>query len=444
MSPKSLLGVLLLSSVFPAGVSAQSANTNASQAAKTTKEADSGLDWQDVFRPSGQVRLRPEFRRNLAQGVPAAPGPQPEDLSILLRTRLGLRATPTKHFGAFIQIQDSREFGEEATPAAGAPGDDEGLDLHQGYLEISDIADAPWNLRAGRQEITFGSERLVGTANWANVGRSFDALLTSYDTDAFVGTAFASMADKIESTSNDAQYFGGLYLTWKQFPGGVLDGYYFLLYDNNGATGPAAGTGQTHTVHTVGARVKAAFDNGIDVGAESVVQFGTFGSNSLLAFAEHVALGYTFEPTWKPRLGVEYNYATGDDSDSSKYTKFNILFPTPHAKWGVMDMVTWSNMHDASMGVSIKPNQFGLSIDYFIFFVDKPDSATDSFSTFAGTPGVGKLASHEFDIVGTWTPNPYFDLSAGWGHFFPGPYFNDRGMTTSSDFVYVQAQAQFN
>lgn len=437
----SLLALCVLNSLLPCMALAQSFAKPVDQPfANDVPEKTSSVE----FTPSGQVRLRPEFRRNLMQTAPGTPGPRAEDLSVLSRVRLGLRVKPVEHLGFFIQGQDSREFGEEATPSAGAPGDDEGLDLHQGYMEFTRINDSPFSVRAGRQEISLGSEWLVGAGNWANVGRSFDALLGTYETDFMIATAFASIADKLDTTSKNAQYFGGLYVTWKDFPGGVLDGYYFLLYDNDGAVGPAAGTGTLQELHTFGLRIKSAFDNGIDVGAESAVQLGTFGSHSALAFAERIALGYTFEPRLKPRVGIEYNYASGDDSSTGRYTKFNILFPTPHARWGIMDMVTWSNMHDASINVSIKPNAFSFELGYFIYFVDKPYSPTDSFANYAGTPGAGKLASHEFDLVASWTPGPYFDLSAGWGHFFPGPYFKDQGMTTSSDYVYLQAQTQFN
>ena len=50
----------------------------------------------DKVSLNGQVRVRPEFRHNLSQALPAVPGAREEDLSVLLRSRLGLAFDPTK------------------------------------------------------------------------------------------------------------------------------------------------------------------------------------------------------------------------------------------------------------------------------------------------------------------------------------------------------------
>lgn len=408
------------------------------------KESGDTSWFSDHVKFSGQVRVRPEVRRNLTQGVPAVPGPREEDLSVLLRTRFGLLFTPINHIGFFIQGQDARDFGEEVFAQPNAVGDDEGLDLHQGYMEISKIADSSWNLRIGRQEIKFGNERLVGAVNWSNVGRSLDALLARLDTEKMQLNFLASTTDKTATNPGDAQYFGGIYGTWKKFPGGAMDGYYLLLEDNNGAAGAAAGTGDTLSVHTIGTRIKVRYNSGIDLGMESAVQLGKFGSNSILSFAEHVMAGYTWGPDWKPRLGIEYNFATGDDPASGRYTKFNNLFPTNHDKYGFMDMASWSNLHDGVLSFSIAPGKFFAGLDYHLFLVDKPTSVGDTFAGSAGAAGFGKIAGHEIDIVGKWTLNQYFDLLTGFSHFIPGAFFKDQGVNTSSDLFYLQAQAQFN
>lgn len=397
----------------------------------------------DKIKVSGQVRVRPELRNNLTQAIPNVPTNTPTDLSVLLRARFGLLFKPTDQVGFFIQGQDQRDFGE-ATAATPAPaGDGKNTDLHQGYFDVV-LSQIPLTVRGGRQEIKLGEERLVGAADWTNVARAFDAVLLSYQPEKWGLTTFGSITNKTVGNPGDAQYFAGLYSTWKKFPKGVLDGYYFLLQDGDGAAGAAAGTGTTFSLHTVGTRLVQKFDNGIDWGLEAALQMGTFGSNSVLAYAGHAVAGYTFKPDWKPRVGVEYNYASGDNPASARFTKFNNLFPTNHNKYGLMDMTAWSNLHDAAVHFSAKPGKFSVSATYHMLSVDKSTSAGDTFAGFyPGAAGLGKIAGHEMDAQGKWVMNEYFEAGAGYSHFIPGSFLKGQGYNRQSDFFYLSAQAHF-
>jgi hypothetical protein len=112
---------------------------------------------------SGEVRLRAE--------ADAPGGGQERDVFTLLRSRFGVRVDPAPSVSLFLQVQDSRVLGTEGA----APATVDLFDLHQGYAQL----DGTWNasklsVRAGRQEIALGNERIVGTANWTNFARSFD------------------------------------------------------------------------------------------------------------------------------------------------------------------------------------------------------------------------------------------------------------------------------
>lgn len=397
-------------------------------------------DVVDKVTITGEVRVRPEFRKDLSQTVPAVPGAREEDLSVLLRSRFGVFFDPTDHLRFFLQAQDSRDFGEEAAAIPNALGDDEGLDLHQGYIEYYNIADSNFSLRAGRQEINLGEQRLVGAVGWSNVGRSFDGLVLNYDHDTFKFDALATMQNK--TAAGDQTWFGGIYGTWKNFPAGVLDLYYLGLQDNDGAAGAPAGTGDTLSTHTIGARISSQ-PGRFDIGLEGAVQLGKFGSNSILAYAGHGAIGYTFEDTYKPKLLLEYNYATGDDGGNNRYTKFNNLFPTNHKFYGYMDLAAWSNLHNGRAEFSVKPSEkVKLALDYHIFLVDKT-GAGDTFAGIAGAANVGRLAGHEGDLTISYTWNEYASFLLGYSHFVPGSFLKDQGITKHADFGYVQALASF-
>lgn len=438
-----LAGLILLSPLLTQAASTVPA---APAVVPETSKPKEGLWLLEKLKFSGQVRVRPEFRSNLTQAIPNVPAVAEEDLSGLLRTRFGLLFAPTDHVTFFLQGQDSRDFGEEAAASPLAIGDDEGVDLHQGYIDLTQIGNKPFSIRLGRQEIKLGEERLVGSVEWSNVGRAFDGLVFGYEPEAWGLKALATIANKTAANLGDAQYFGGLYATLKKIPKSVLDFYYLILQDNDGAAGAAtAGTGDVQSVHTLGSRFVTKFENGIDLGVEGAVQLGKFGSNSIFAYAAHGAFGYTFSHDLKPRLGAEYNYASGDSPTSAKVTKFNNLFPTNHDKYGLMDLTAWSNIHDASVNVSIKPGKWSAKAAYHLLAVDKNTSAADTFAgAFAGGAGLGKIAGHEMDLSGKWTMNPYFDVGAGAGYFIPGSFLKGQGFTQKSTFIYIQTSAQFN
>src|SRR6185437_15250305 len=47
--------------------------------------------------------------------------------------------------------------------------------LRQAYVTVGNSSEFPLSLKIGRQELAFGEERLVGSFNWNNIGRTFDA-----------------------------------------------------------------------------------------------------------------------------------------------------------------------------------------------------------------------------------------------------------------------------
>src|SRR2546422_2780459 len=50
------------------------------------------------------------------------------------------------------------------------------LDLHQAYITLGNHKEFPLSLKVGRQELSYGEERLIGAFAWNNIGRVFDAV----------------------------------------------------------------------------------------------------------------------------------------------------------------------------------------------------------------------------------------------------------------------------
>jgi ABC-type nitrate/sulfonate/bicarbonate transport system ATPase subunit len=107
----------------------------------------------------------------------------------------------------------------------------------------------------------------------------------------------------------------------------------------------------------VGFRWAGKVVTNIDYNIEMAKQLGSLGSDDVVAWAGHWALGYTLAGLPAvPRVVAEYNYASGDaDPFDQERGTFDVLYPTPHDKYGLADQVGWKNIHALRSGIEFKP-----------------------------------------------------------------------------------------
>ena len=432
------------------------------------ERVDAALDAQ-VATIGGEIRERYEFRNDADFDRS-----KDDTLSFAgsrVRLHFGYETTPDIVF--FFQMQDSRLLGSETSTAS----NEKNLDLHQGYLTVKNLG-GPLTMTLGRQEMIFGDSRLIGNFGWSNVGRSFDGLRFTYapgplrmDLWATVAKQFGPNvgADPAFSPSNrDSQQFHGIYTAVKAASFSI-EPYLLYLRDtgNVNETDPVTGAlvspvtapaarGQDRL--TAGLRVdgKAASDS-IDITAEAAYQTGsmeargTTPKSNISAYAYAVKAGYTLPVAVKPRIGIEYDRASGDDDPSNDIFKtFENLFPTNHIHYGYMDYVGWRNMQDLRFSLGLKPTKTsGVNLDYHRFsLAEKADHwYAASGRIFRTTPaGNSETAlGQEVDLVAYTMIKEKLRLEAGYGRFFPGDYVKVNFPTAKdpSNFVYLQTGLSF-
>ncbi len=162
---RTLLAILFLAGVLglPPAAAAEEPDSPAASAQAPAPEPEKKPKPVEV---GFEMRWRLEFRDNADQ--------QPADdfdafLGQRLRVHLLFRLHP--HLSAYVEGQDVWLFGAESDKVI----HNLGTNLHQAYLDWKPGGSERWELRAGRQELIYGEERLVGAFGWDNVGRSFDA-----------------------------------------------------------------------------------------------------------------------------------------------------------------------------------------------------------------------------------------------------------------------------
>lgn len=397
-----------------------------------------------------------------------------DDDALFQRLRLGVKLHPVSWFTAYAQMQDSRVFWDESG-AADFVVRKSPADLRQGYIQLGPFEGMPpLELTVGRQILSYGDQRLVGGFEWDNNARTFDAVKLRYKGEGYWIDGFASYVVEHEQDAfNDPDVedlFGGVYAHCEKLENWTAEGYVLARAKSDIDALNGTPAGDYVTVGTLWKSKKGAFGPW-DFNTELALQAGEVRNpvglapagavidrtrQDLIAGAAHVEAGYTFDYDWKPRLNLEYSYASGDDSpgDGTSNT-FQNLYPTNHKFYGYMDRFSWQNLHHVGMGVTAKPtDKLKVKLDYHLFWLD----TTDDPWRFAGQGAVGgagrygralagdpdNFVGSEMDLTLWYSFTKWFKVQAGYSHFFASNYIDDTGAASDdADFAYVQTVFNF-
>jgi hypothetical protein len=314
----------------------------------------------EQVRLLGEVRVRGEFERPASTDT--------ADAFTLLRSRLGIEARLSPRALVFLQLQDSRTFGEESSTTDASA---DRFDLHQGYLQYgSHSGEWAWSARVGRQEIALGNERLIGAVGWSNTGRSFDAARVSVGpvhrgsarrtpmrgrargaptaapavTPSWSVTAVAANIQergrRLTGTApddSDHLLFGAF------LDAAPIEA--FVFHDASAQYRQFADVDRT----TIGARVTTTAPYGVAASLEGSWQLGsqlnttTAGpapvAQDIEAYLLGARLGYQTSISTLRRVGLGVDLLSGDDEPGSDtYRAFNTMYATNHRFYGYMDL----------------------------------------------------------------------------------------------------------
>lgn len=247
------------------------------------------------------------------------------------RYMLSFDAHYGKHVRSFVELKSGLNSYRIGGPR---PIDEKKLDFQAGFFELGTSKGAnSIALRVGRQELEYGSGRLIDVREGPNVRLSFDGFMVKSKIDSWQIDGFAVRPDLdnpgfFDNAPNHAVSFWGVYATRPSPRKMALDVYYLGL-DRKQATFER-GTAQ-ELRHSLGARISrpiATESSGLDFDYEGAWQFGKFGSGNIRAWTVASETGYRF-PTvpLKPRFSVKADISSGDNPRSKTLGTFNPLFP---------------------------------------------------------------------------------------------------------------------
>jgi len=338
-----------------------------------------------------------------------------------------------KHFRAFVQLQSSLANGEKETPS---PVDQNVLDLHQAFVDFWTSLNNGHDLtlRIGRQELSYGSQRLVAVREAPNNRQSFDAAKVMYGSknvklDVFYSHYVQAKPNIFDDAFNNATQFWGAYAAFVKIP--VVqnfDLYYLGIHKKTASFDDGRGT---ETRHSVGARIWEATPTW-QYDVEGLYQFGDFAACTISAWTLSANISYTFyQNKLKPQVGLKTEAISGDKNYSDgRLNTFNPLFPKG-AYFGLAALIGPANLLDGHPYL-----QFNLSkkllfaTDYDLFWrMNRNDGiyAVNGKIIYSGRQGNSKQIGRQLGTALEYTPNKYLYFRQELTWFSAGDYLKQAG-----------------
>lgn len=319
--------------------------------------------------------------------------------------------------------------------------------------------------RPGRQELTYGSQRLVSSYDWANTRRNFEGLKfythgSDWDFDAWftrpVNTAttgdgpFKYFSDHFDSP-NMNHTFSGTWFTYKALQDQIVD-LYWLWDFNSKLVQPGFAGGDRHTI---GGRWFGNLPVGDAVApvrtfhgeVEGGYQFGSDFAKNVSAGFLTAGAGHTWNNLpWEPNFWIYYDWASGSQNLKGKTTNtFGQLYGDWHSFLGQIDNIGRQNINDYNAKVTVKPlKQVALQTQYHWFDLANSHDVLYTFNGAPfGKPNTGTHVGQELDISATYNVTPFWNVQAGYFRFWYGQFVEKNSPRGNAEQIYIQTSVHY-
>lgn len=421
----------------------------------------------------GQLRERYEYFNHPYFGA------QPQDRNGYFLTRFLFNGD--LHLGPYLRFfaQGKVALEDGRTPGPRSFDRDE-IEPHQLFVDLR----LPWNdqltttVRFGRQELLYGSQRLVGVSDWTNVQRTFEGIkvINEYKSDNFINTLDSFLvrpvlirdnpiANEVEgyNDGDDSQTFWGFYDTLL-LPHLIEKARtrvetYFLVLNRQATSSISPPRLVDSDIYTLGYRLYSN-PKPFDFEFENAYQVGTRGDADIFAFFVSTEAGLTIEgcpATPRPYIGFDYASGDGNRADAT-YSTFTQLFATGHRFFGEIDLVGRMNVISPYIGTDatlLKDNagnrKLWARVQYLAFWrANDSDSLYDAMGNAVARPSgsMKNCIGQEVDFALHWQVDRHFLITASYNHLFAGQYIHESSGGNTSidqdiDFAYLQCTYTF-
>ena len=394
---------------------------------------------REIFKLTGDLRYRGVFIKNEDFGE----SQKQKELFSLFRVLVGAWANPVKPLSFYLQLQssliNSKEYGI-------SPVDKNELDIHQAYV---DYKVGKFKFRLGRQELSYGSQRLVSVREIPNNRQAFDGgKITFKDKRLSADLFHTSYVRSKEGILNDKvspqiKFWGG-YLSQKSSSGKSTIDIYYLGLDRQATLANAKGR---ETRHSFGSRFAGeASSSNFDM--EGVYQFGTIGNSQISAWTLSSYISRKFkEVKLRPIVELKTDLISGDKLRNRAIGTFNALFPKG-AYFGLAAIIGPSNLMDIHPSVifELKPEKISLSLEsLFLWRYSLNDGiyAANASMIYDASNSTKSYIGTQFAETLNYTPAKHILLRAELTFFKAGDFLKDAGPGKNVVFAALTSQIKF-
>lgn len=358
------------------------------------------------------------------------------------------------HFGApariFVMLKSCYAFGTQNDPF---PSQENTLDLHQAFLDLALATPiGRFTLRPGRQELLYGSGRLIDNRSGPNTQISYDAARLIFERpedglriDALYGVPIGSEHWEFDDREIKDIRIWGAYATRPLGATVGLDVYYLGIARHDHTFDEGTGDARRHAL---GARFFAARGQGIDWNIEASYQLGDFERGRINAWAANVDAGYTFDALpAAPRIGGRADIHSGDrHAGDGDLETFDSFFPRGILQ-GEAGSFGPANLAALTPEIVLRPlDPVFLSARWTFYWRQSRGDGIYSLN-------MGLLASHaasreryigdEISLTFDWYVERHTIISTVFSYTDAGPFLREAGFREDQAFVSVTLTVKF-
>lgn len=344
-------------------------------------------------------------------------------------------------------------------------------ELYTTFIEFKNLFDTGLGFKTGRQLLTYGNNRVFGPGQWGNAGRYiWDAVKVSWVfqrgfIDLFYGQNMLHEIHRFSAGHRHEFESAGLYARYDLLrePATItVEPMLFTKRDTHrtytgekkaftrqpdGKRIPYRIQGSLDTWYA-GTRVFGTLGKGFDFDATFLQERGDFAHDNLRAYGYHVMLGYAAPLSFKPRVSLEYSYASGDNNPGDGVCRtFHGAFGARDQMYGRMNLFHWMNLRDLQANIELRPtNWLYIKAEFHRFWLaERKDAWYLNQQAYRDPTGAsGSAVGREFDIVATFSLPYRNTVMAGFGHFRPDAFAKTTASDNKANWCFLQWEYTFS
>lgn len=332
-----------------------------------------------------------------------------------------------RHWQFFGELVSSTVL-SKADPS---PVDRNELAINQAFIKYQKGA---WTMMVGRENLTYGSRRLIAPREGPNVRHSFDGARLLWKKDQLTLESFyfepldvsPFVFDNSSLAGNERIY--GVYNTFLSPSEKHNLDFYYLVQEQEAAT-YEIGTDQEKR-HSLGMRYFGKWDN-FSFDTEGLYQFGTFGSRDISAWTLSSKLNYAVSTT-RGKVDFEFKseIISGDrDPGDNTLNTFNALYPRG-AYFGRVALFGPSNLIDVHPGVTYFFKKWFFHLDYLAIWRQSTADAIYGAGLTPSFPSINHdlFVGHQYGAVINCQLNVFMALELEANYVVPGAFLEHSNL----------------